>query len=66
MCEVGSIIMPGSEMAGANSRAKEIKELDKALYEISEKIMGMDVVATARFEESSRPSQSIIFEVKVV
>jgi hypothetical protein len=66
MCEVGAIIMPGSEMAGANSRAKEIKELDKALYEISEKITGMDVVATASFEESSNPSQYIMFEVKVV
>ena len=68
MCEVGAIIMPGSEMAGANSRAKEIKELDKALYEISEKITGMDVVATARFTEVNEPrhSQSIMFEVNVV
>jgi hypothetical protein len=40
--------------------------LDKAFYEISEKITGMDVSATVRFAESSRPGQSIIFEVNVV
>jgi len=66
MCEVGAIILPGSEMSGASSRAKEIKELDKAFYEISEKMTGMDVSATVTIEESSKPSQYIMFEVKVV
>jgi hypothetical protein len=66
MCESGSIILPDSEMTSAISRAREIKELDKALYDISEKMMGMDVSATVTIEESSNPSQSVIFEVKVV